>query len=162
MKKIAAVLLLLGIVLAGIALGIGVMARDDQELRTLAAQNGLTVDPQYAEQLAAAPGAALLSGKADLLLKAYPYVSLLTRAGVCAAAVGLLILVLALILKPILCLAALALIAVFLYFGAQGNLGPAVADFLTAVFEQAQALLSQLLGQVQGVQVTLPITLPTI
>ena len=148
MKKLALCLLLTGLIVAAAAIGIGIMVRDNEEVQAISAVTGIRITPENGVALRqeALDRGLNMSGIVDFVLRVYPYVGTVSVISAGVAAVGLLLLILAIIIKPLLSIMLLLVIAAVLYFGYQGNLGPEVRNFVQMVVTNAQNYLTQIVS----------------
>lgn len=157
MKKFGVTLMIVGIVLYALAALLGVTVRDDEGIRALSRATGITIAPENAEALLAMPQANELSGTSHWMLSLSRHVPLISSAGIGCTGIGLLILLLSLIIKPILSIALLAAIAGLCYFAYQGNLGTGVQTFVQGVLQSIQDLLNRAIAWVRSApQIHLP------
>ena len=140
MKKLGVFLIILGIVLYAAAVLLSVTVRDSEDIRRLSYNTGIVIIPENAESLLQQPQANELSGTSSWMLSLYRHVNIISSAGVGCACIGLFLIILSLIFKPLLSIVLLLLIAWVCYFAYQGNLGPEVQHFMQGVFTNMQQL----------------------
>ena len=150
MKKFGVTLIIVGIILYALAALLGVTVRDDESIRALSRMTGITIAPENADALLAMPQANELSGTSHWMLSLSKHVPVISSAGIGCAGVGLLIILLSLIIKPILSIALLAAIAGVCYFAYQGNLGVSVQSFIQGVLQSIQDLLGRAIAWVRS------------
>ena len=150
MKKVGAVLIIVGIILYALAALLGVTVRDDEGVRALSRSTGIVIAPENAEALLAMPQANELSGTSHWMLSLSRHVPLISSVGIGCAGLGLLLIILSLILKPLISLALLAAIVGLCYFAYQGNLGGGVQTFVQGVLRSLQDLLNQAISWVRS------------
>ena len=160
MKKLSISLLLIGVVIAAAAIGIGILVRDHQEVQAISAAAGIDITP---EQGLALRQTALqlhlpMSGLVEFLLRVYPYTPTVSMAGAACAACGLLLLILTALIKPIISLAFLAAIAALLYLGYHNYMGPDAAHFVQTVVANVQQYFSRLVSIVRDLNVGTALT----
>lgn len=157
MKKFGVFLIILGVALYAIAFFMGVSVWDNPEIKALSSASGIPIRPENATALLARPEANTMSGIPHWLLSVYPHVSIVSAAGIGCAGLGLLVIILSLVLKPLLSLILLAAIIGVCYFAYQGNLGPAVQSFMQGVIRSVQDLINQAITWVRRVP---PVQIP--
>jgi len=132
MKKLILTLFILGIVVAACGVGLGVLVKDNQEIRQLSAQSGIAIAPENADQLIQLDNGRL-SGIPSMLLRAYPLTDKLITYGSALAAASLVLLILSLLIKPVITIICMLVLAAVLYLGYQGNMGPDVQNVVRQI-----------------------------
>lgn len=164
MKKFALYVILIGILVTALSIGVGILIRDNPEVTALfERQNQQEADA--AKRMQRVPENALamldyanqrgwqMSGVTSFLLKVYHYTVLGAQIGAGCAVVGLLILILALIIKPVLTIIVIVLLAAAIYFGYTGGLGPDVQTFMTNLVNQVTNYMNVLVGFVKNLDI---------
>ena len=151
MKKLALSLFLIGLIVAAAAIGIGILVRDNEEVQAISEVTGLVITPENGEQLrqAALEQRLQMSGVVAVLLRVYPYIVKATMIGAACAAVGLLLLILVILIKPVMSIILIVGVGALLYFGQQGSLGPEVQRFVNMVIENVRIYVSQIVSFVK-------------
>ena len=135
MKKLALCLLLIGVIAAAAAIGVGILVRDHAEVQAISAVTGIPITPDRGMELrqAALDLNLKMSGLVEFLLRIYPYITQVTTVSAAVAAFGLLLLLLVLIIRPIMSIVVLAAIAALIYFGSRGYLGAEAGSFVNMI-----------------------------
>ncbi len=154
-KKVILVLLVLGLLAVACGIGVGILVRDNPEIRALSSETGIPIVPDNAEQLILADNGRL-SGVPFVLLQAYPYMEKAITYGAALAAVSLLLLLLVLLIKPVMTIILLVLLAIVLYMGYQGSLGPDVRDIVVKLYGYVQSAWSYLQNFIRSNPIKLP------
>ena len=153
MKKLGVALILIGIILYAAAALLGIAVRDDAEIRSLSLSTGIAISPENAEQLYSHPQAKTLSGKPNWMLTVYRYIRPVSSIGIGSAALGLFLILLSLIFKPLISIALIVVIIGLCYFAAQGNLGPDIASFVQGVINAIRQLFTRAIDWVRSIPV---------
>ena len=155
MRKFAVCLLLIGIIVAAAAIGVGILVRDNEEVQAISAVTGIPITPDRGVELrqAALNGNLKMSGIVSFLLRVYPYITRVTTISAAVAAFGLLLLILVLIIKPVLSIIVLVLIAAVIYFGSRGYLGAEVGSFVNMIIGYLKSFFDQIVSFVNETKI---------
>lgn len=160
MRKLAVCLLLIGIIIASAAIGVGIMVRDHEEVQTISAVTGIPITPEHGAELrqAALDRRLKMSGTVDYLLQIYPFIPQVTTLSAGIAAFGLLLLLLVLIIRPVMSVIVLIAIAALIYFGSQGYLGEEAGSFVNMIIQNLKGFFDRIVSFVHETKLVDTIT----
>ena len=149
MKKLALCLLLIGVIAAAAAIGVGILVRDHAEVQAISAVTGIPITPDRGMELrqAALDLNLKMSGLVEFLLRVYPYITRVTTISAAVAAFGLLLLLLlVLIIRPVMSVIVLIAIAALIYFGSKGYLGAEAGNFVNMILGYMKSFFDRIVS----------------